>query len=295
MNRLHRLCLALCACILLAACATSPYSKDIKARSDALLAQQMEHAKAGMAQDAGPRLLFAGVAMNDQTTAFRNDVLLAETVVRSVDPKAIVFKLVNPVPGQDANLPYATRENIATVLQTLSELARPQDKVMVLLASHGAEGFLSLHAGKQTLGIASVADLRRWLQPLGDRPTLLVISACHSGSFIDPLSRPNRIILTAAAKDRSSFGCQPKSDNTFFTKALLGQPALLSLSTREMMRQATLGVAELENRMKLTPPSLPQFYYGPGVQDWSNQAVGRWLELKQPKSTIKNVFSPRLI
>jgi Peptidase C13 family len=280
LNHLCRFCLTLFACILLSACAVSPYSKDIKARSDALLAQQMEQAKAGMAQDAAPRLLFAGVAMNDQTTAFRNDVLLAETVVRSVDPKAIVFKLVNPVPGQDADVPYATRENIAAVLQKLSELARPQDKVMVLLASHGAEGFLSLHAGKEPLGFATVADVARWLQPLGTKPTLLVISACHSGSFIDPLRRPNRIILTAAAKDRSSFGCQPKSDNTFFTKALLGQPALLSLSTREMMRLATLGVSELETKMKLTPPSLPQYFYGPGVQDWSNQAVGRWLDAK---------------
>lgn len=48
MNRLHRLCLTLCTAILLAACATSPYSKDIKARSDALLAQQLEADKADM-------------------------------------------------------------------------------------------------------------------------------------------------------------------------------------------------------------------------------------------------------
>ncbi len=279
-NQLFRLWLALFVGIVLAACATSPYSKDIKSRSDTLLAQQIEAATAGMAQDTAPRLLFAGVAMNDQTTAFRNDVLLAESVARKVDPKAIVFKLVNPVPGQDADLPYATRENIANVLQTLSELARPQDKVMVLLASHGAEGFLSLHAGKQPLGLASVGDVGRWLQPLGDRPTLLVISACHSGSFIDPLRKPNRIILAAAAKDRGSFGCQPKSDNTFFIKELLRQPTLLDLSTREMMRQATLNVTELEVKMKLSPPSSPQYFYGLGVEDWSNQAVGRWLEAK---------------
>ena len=199
LNQLCRLCLALCVGIVLAACATSPYSNDIKSRSDALLAHQIEAARAGMAQDTAPRLLFAGVAMNDQTTAFRNDVLLAESVARKVDPKAIVFKLVNPVPGQDADLPYATRENIANVLQKLAELARPQDKVMVLLSSHGADGFLSVQAGKQPLGIASVADVGRWLEPLGDRPTLLVISACHSGSFIDPLRKPNRIILAAAA------------------------------------------------------------------------------------------------
>ena len=288
-NQLRRLCLTLCAAILLAACATSPYSKDIKSRSDALLTQQIEEAKAamagtagmaGMAQDAAQRLLFAGVAMNDQTTAFRNDVLLAESVARRVDPKAIVFKLVNPVPGQDADLPYATRENIANVLQKLSELARPQDKVIVLLSSHGADGFLSVQAGKQPLGIASVSDVRRWLEPLGDKPTLLIISACHSGSFIDPLRKPSRIILAAAAKDRSSFGCEPKSDNTFFIKELLRQPALLDLSTREMMRQATLGVTELEKKMKLSPPSSPQYFYGVGVEDWSNQAVGRWLESK---------------
>ena len=47
-----------------------------------------------------------------------------------------------------------------------------------------------------------------------------------------------------------------------------------------MMRQATLGETELEVKMKLGPPSAPQYFYGVGVEDWSHQAVGRWLEAK---------------
>lgn len=278
MRQWFRMCLAGVVLLLLWGCATSsPNAPANKTHSDTLLAQQIEQARALVAQSPAPRLLFAGVAMDDRSEAFRHDVLLAEKVVRSIDPQAVVLRLVNPVPGQAADLPYATPDNIAQVLQTLATLARPQDKVVLLLTSHGAPGFLSVHAGMQPQSLVSSTDLRRWLAPLQERPTLLVISACFSGSLIAPLAHKQRIILTAAAANRASFGCDSKSDNTYFVKSLFKQAKLPEQSIRTAMQEAMVGVEQLETAMQLAPPSQPQAFYGEATQAWADQPLGQWL------------------
>lgn len=263
-------------------CATSPYATDNKTKSDALLARQMAQAKNQLAQSPEPRLLFAGMALDDRSTAFRNDVLLAEKVAQTIDPQAVVFKLANPAFGQSADLPYATRENAEAVLQALGTLARPHDKVMLVLSTHGAPNLLSVHAGNEQLGMLQIADLAKWLTPLRDHPNLVVISACFSGSFIPSLQNAKGILLTAAARDRASFGCNSRSDGTYFIKELLGQPDLATLNLHEAMQRAIAGVAKRETEMRLSPPSMPQQYYGDGAQAWSRQPIGDWLKPLPP-------------
>jgi hypothetical protein len=56
----------------------------------------------------------------------------------------------------------------------------------------------------------------------GDAPTAVVISACFSGSFAQPpMARPNRVVLTAARADHTSFGCQAGRTYTVYDKCLL--------------------------------------------------------------------------
>ena len=50
---------------------------------------------------------------------------------------------------------------------------------------------------------------------------MALISACYSGVFVDPVGAPNRIILTAAREDRTSFGCSDDADFTHFGGAFL--------------------------------------------------------------------------
>ena len=48
-------------------------------------------------------------------------------------------------------------------------------------------------------------------------PTIVVVSACCSGSFATgKMAKPNRIVLTAARNDRPSFGCQVRRIYNFF-------------------------------------------------------------------------------
>jgi malic enzyme len=117
-------CFMVAACIALVGCASSPYQKENKLQSDNKLQLQVAQAKEALASSNEPRILYAGFAMHAQSKAFRQDVLLAAKAVQSMDAQAIVFKLANPVLGQEADLPYATRENIEQVIRPPGQTAR---------------------------------------------------------------------------------------------------------------------------------------------------------------------------
>lgn len=264
----------------LAGCATTPYEGEAKTRSDALLQKQFESAqKLSQAKPDG-RLIFAGFAMHSQSKAFRNDVLMTEKATLAIDPDAIVFKLSNPAPGQTADWPYATFENIDLVLKKVAALARPQDKVIVLMSTHGNVNALAINFSNKDYPHINARVLNQSLAALRGKPTLLLISACFSGSFVEPLSASNRVILTAAAKDRSSFGCQFHSTNTYFVDALLSQPSLLDRSITQLMELAKIDVDKRERKQNLSPSSLPQIFVGSAVREWANQPLKNWLNLR---------------
>lgn len=278
MKRLFlKLCLVVLAAGAVSGCVTSPYAAEHKARSDALLAQQTAQAKQQLAQDAAPRLILAAIALDDRSEAFQRDVLLAEKWALAIDARAVVFKLANPAWGKSPTLPFATPENARSVVRSLGALARPQDKVLLVLSSHGSPGRLSVHGGSEPLGVLASAELARWMQPLRPRQTVVVISACFSGSFIPDLAQEEHIVLTAAAKDRSSFGCQFKSDNTYFIGELFGQALGPSLDWHGLMAAAQQGVERREQAMHLAPPSNPQAFYGEKTKAWSQQPIAQWL------------------
>lgn len=262
----------------LTGCATVLTESEGIARSDALLQKQFEAAQKPDQLRPEGRLLFAGFALHSQSKAFRNDVVTAEKAALAIDPHAIIFKLSNPARGQDTDWPYATFQNMDLVLKKVGALARPQDKIVVLISTHGNVNALAINYGNKDYPYINSRVLGQSLAALRGKPTLLVLSACHSGSFIEPLSAPNRIILTAAAKDRSSFGCQFHSTNTYFVDALLNQPSMLNMSVVQLMEQARLDIDRRERAQRLSPPSLPQVSVGNAARDWANQPVGNWLK-----------------
>ena len=58
-------------------------------------------------------------------------------------------------------------------------------------------------------------------QACGVRPTVVFVSACFSGVFVPALTGPNRMVMTAARPDRSSFGCREEDQYTFFDDCVL--------------------------------------------------------------------------
>jgi hypothetical protein len=160
----------------------------------------------------------------------------------------------------------ATADSLFQALRDL-QVNPSTDACAIFMTSHGSPnngGFMLRH----TRGEAIYADqfARMVNDTCGQAPAVILISACFSGQFIVPaLKGPNRIILTAASRDRSSFGCDPGVQYTFWDECLLG--ALGRLKNWHAIYQDIRSCVERKERSEGftgSKASLPQAYFGSG-------------------------------
>ena len=223
------------------------------------------------------RIIFAGFAMHSQSKAFRNDVQLAEKLVSEIDPNALMLRLANPAKDQSADWPQATAENFALVMAKTAEVARPRDRLLLFISTHANPGLLSVNAGGKNQQPITPRILSDALAPLAKVPTLVVLSACYSGAFIEPLKAPNRVVLTATDVRNTSFKCQYTGNNTPFAEALFGQAGAENLSITDWMGAAQKSIAAQEKRRKL-PASKPLAFVGDEAKAWAGQPLKDWLQ-----------------
>ena len=105
----------------------------------------------------------------------------------------------------------------------------------------------------------------------GGRPTVVVVSACFSGIFVPALKAPDRIVITAAASDRTSFGCGETDRYTFFDTCAL-QWLAKSGGFPDFAKDVRGCVEAREKKEKVDLPSEPQLYIGPLAAG----AIPRW-------------------
>lgn len=166
--------------------------------------------------------------------------------------------------------PLATRTSIQQALSALGEQMNPEDILFLYVTSHGSrDGTVSIDQPGLQLDDLSATRLRTLLDEARIPWRVIAISACFSGQFLDPLAAPNTLVMTAAAADRTSFGCSDDSDFTYFGKALLrdglgeqqAAPALNFVSAFDIAkRQVTLW----ETTATVTP-SQPQLQAGAAI------------------------------
>jgi hypothetical protein len=175
--------------------------------------------------------------------------------------------------------PLATQGNMAASARGIAERIDPvSDVTIVYLASHGspdAELSTNLPSYDELTPIsaASVADA---MAQAGIKRRVIIVSACYSGSWIPALANDDTIIITAARKDRTSFGCDDARRLTFFGQAFLEGPLARGASLRDAFDHARTTVARWEAKDHLTP-SEPQAYVGRNMR-----AI--WTEQRSPKS-----------
>lgn len=155
-------------------------------------------------------------------------------------------------------------DRLASSANVVNALRAPRGQAcLVYMTSHGDERGFFLRPDRRLL---SPATLDRALsEGCGAVPTVLIVSACHSGTFINAETRrPNRIILAAAAADRTSFGCGANDDYTYYDQCFLQQ--LDGASTWAGLAQATRACVEtLERRLGVRQQSRPQLFVGAAV------------------------------
>lgn len=157
----------------------------------------------------------------------------------------------------------ADLSGISRSFAQLNRSAAP-DGCVFYLSSHGNEnqGVLLRRAYERQLTPAQLNTALNW--GCGNAPTVVLISACYSGQFIKPLHADNRIILTAAAADRPSFGCSEDETYTFWDGCLIEN--LPHSETWEGLYQQT---RQCINRKELAlgyPASKPKAFFGKDMQ-----------------------------
>jgi hypothetical protein len=99
------------------------------------------------------------------------------------------------------------------------------------------------------------------------RPTVAIVSACFSGVFVPELAAANRMVMTAARDDRSSFGCSDKDRYPYFDACILESlPSATDFLV--LSRKARECVNRRETEQHLQPSSEPQTFIGADAKLW---------------------------
>lgn len=99
----------------------------------------------------------------------------------------------------------------------------------------------------------------------GARPTVVIVSACYSGIFVNALAAPNRMVLTAASRDRPSFGCGADEIYPWFDGCVL-ESLPVANDFLALAAGARACVARKEAEHKVGLPSQPQLFVGAEMQ-----------------------------
>ncbi len=157
---------------------------------------------------------------------------------------------------------------LSSLRQSLGSLgSREGEACLLYFSSHGEDGALRL-ADEPNGHMASVADIDRLATAAcGDRPTVLVLSGCETGSFITTrLERPNRIIIAAAARGRATYAAKLDERYGAFDRCLIGAYDSGATTWRELFQRVLPCVAEREAWLRV-PASRPQASFGAAVAD----------------------------
>lgn len=212
-------------------------------------------------------LYFVGFAPDGSQDVFLREMRsVKELVERGFDAGGRSIALISH-PTTVAEYPIATATNLRrTLAHIATRMNVDEDVLLVYVSAHGDQGSgLSAHAPPLELAPVNPTVLARALDDAGIKWRVLVISACYAGGFIAPLKDDNTLIITAAAADRQSFGCQNGNDWTYFGEAYFRHALPLAKSFMAAFPVAAKVVAEREAAEKLSPPSNPQMFVGRAI------------------------------
>lgn len=205
---------------------------------------------------------------------FEREASQAEAIMRAhlgAEGRSILLSAGGQAPRR---FPAATPDNIAAAIGQVGALIdSSEDLVVVFLTSHGSpDGSIALRENNRLGAAMRPAHLRDLLQQANIRNRVVIVSACYSGAFIAPLADDSTIVMTAAAHDRTSFGCRPENEWTFFGDAYFNHAVRGGAPMLAAFDEAKTLIERWEREQNLTPPSNPQRYVGPRAAELLRRA-----------------------
>jgi Peptidase C13 family len=213
-----------------------------------------------------PAVFYLGFAGVGDQSVFGREALFAQSVFaehfgsgdRSMD-------LINDVDDRDS-YPLATVSGLADALKLLAARMNPdQDVLVLMLTSHGSKEGLEVTNGALSLLQLGPTELRQALDESGIKWRVLIVSACYSGVFLEPLKTDATLIATASDAAHSSFGCADDRDLTYFGEAFLKDSVPTTASLEEAFKKAADLIQHREGAEHLEH-SNPQLYVGSGIR-----------------------------
>ncbi len=159
--------------------------------------------------------------------------------------------------------PLASVSGLKYALRGLAQrMNLDRDVLFLVISSHGAqEPAIAVSNSDLPLNDMTTEDLAAALSDSGIKWRVIIISACYAGGFIDALKDPRTIVITAAAADRTSFGCSNDRDLTYFGEAFFRDALPEARSLRDAFEKAKSAIA-LRERRERVDASKPQAYFG---------------------------------
>ena len=209
-----------------------------------------------------PNVYFVGFAGWAQQDVFIREIAQAREIVEDrLGTRDRSVLLINHTMTLD-ELPLASVTNLDRALLGVGKVMnRDKDTLVLFLTSHGIVNIFGVQFPPLPLNHLTPPRLREMLDNAGIRNRIVIISACHSGSFIPALQDDHTVVLTASRADRVSFGCDNKSDWTFFGNALFNNALRETTSLTAAFEKAKALISQWEAAEKFEP-SEPQMFIG---------------------------------
>jgi hypothetical protein len=187
-------------------------------------------------------------------------------------------------------IPTGSPDHLAIALGAVAaRMNLAEDALILYTTSHGAPQVgLTYQEGDAGYGMIAPARLASMLHDVGIERRLVMISACFSGEFVAPLASPDTAIVTAADNDRTSFGCAPGNDWTFFGDALINIAFRKPQGLQTAISEAFSLISDWEFTRGLSP-SQPRSFIGEGAKTWLGQ-----LEKRMPAAASAKVGRPAI-
>jgi len=213
-------------------------------------------------------VFFVSVAGDGSQQIFHREALYGEQVFASrMGSGSRSLALINDEADRISH-PLGTMTGLRYALKGIASRMDPEEDVLVLfLTSHGSqESGLYVHNGNLPLNDIEPEQVRRALDIAGIKWRVVIVSACYSGIFVEPLENDDTLVITAADADNTSFGCADDRDLTYFGEAFLRDALPKSTSLEAAFEAAREDIARREKAENLTP-SNPQMFVGDGMRE----------------------------
>lgn len=211
---------------------------------------------------------FAGDAKQD---VFMREALYTQRLFdqRYATPGRSVA-LVNNQKTTAKNL-VASNENLERTLKVMGRKMDEDDVIYLYLTSHGSRDHqLSIDFPPHTVKDFGAFEIRRMLDEAGIKWRVVVVSACFSGGFVEPLKSPYTVIATAADANQASFGCSDDRNFTYFGEAIFERQMARGVGIIPALDGARDIVLSMEKAGGFEP-SNPQLWWGEAALDKINE------------------------